>query len=63
MKNMKEKETEKEENIRGKMDDRESAFHYIFNDLKKESSIISEIFFGYNETTNECLNCKKIIKT
>ena len=39
--------------------DRESAFHYYFNDLRKDSSIISEIFFGYNETTNECLNCKK----
>ena len=39
--------------------DIESAFHYNFNELKKEYSIISEIFFGYNETTNECLNCKK----
>ena len=28
--------------------------------LKKDCSIISDIFFGFNETTNECLNCKNI---
>jgi len=38
--------------------DAESAFHFFFKDFKKDSSIISEVFFGYNETTNECLNCK-----
>ena len=40
--------------------DRLNAFNYFFNDFKKECSIISDIFFGFNETTNECLNCKNI---
>ena len=39
--------------------DRNNAFNYFFNDFKQECSIISDIFFGFNETTNECLNCKK----
>ena len=38
--------------------DRNNAFNYFFNEFKKECSIISDIFFGFNETTNECLNCK-----
>ena len=25
----------------------------------EETSIISDIFFGFNEIINECLNCKK----
>ncbi len=29
-------------------------------DFKKECSIISDTFFGFNETKNECLNCKNI---
>jgi len=40
--------------------DRVNAFNYFFNDFKKECSVISDIFFGFNETTNECLYCKKI---
>jgi len=32
--------------------------HFI-NDLKKEGSIISDNFFGFTETSNECLNCKQ----
>ena len=39
--------------------DRNNAFNYFFNEFKKECSIISDFFFGFNETTNECLNCKK----
>jgi len=40
--------------------DKNSAINYFFNDFKKECSIISDIFFGFNETTNECLYCKNI---
>jgi hypothetical protein len=40
--------------------DKNSSFNYFFNEFKKECSIISDIFFGFNETTNECLNCKQI---
>jgi len=38
--------------------DKNNAFNYFFNDFKKQCSIISDLFFGFNETTNECLNCK-----
>jgi len=37
-----------------------NALNYFFNDFKKDGSIISDLFFGFNETTNECLNCKNI---
>ena len=40
--------------------DRVNAFNYFFNDFKKECSIISDTFFGFNETTNECLYCRNI---
>jgi len=40
--------------------DKYSAFNYFLNDFKKEGSIISDLFFGFNETTTECLNCKNI---
>ena len=40
--------------------DKNNAFNYFFNDFKKEYSVISDIFFGFNETTNICLNCKNI---
>ena len=40
--------------------DKNLAFNYFFNEFKKEESIISDLFFGFNETTTECLNCKKI---
>jgi len=40
--------------------DKNNAFRYFFNDFTKECSVISDIFFGFNETTNECLSCKNI---
>ena len=47
--------------------DKDNAFFYFFNEFKKECSIISDVFFGFTKTNNECLNCnnnnnsKKII--
>ena len=38
--------------------DKNDTFNYFFNDFHKECSIMSDIFFGFTETTNECLNCK-----
>ena len=38
--------------------DKQNAFNNFFEDFKKECSIISDVFFGFNETTNICLNCK-----
>ena len=38
--------------------DRLNAFNLFFEDFKKECSIISDVFFGFNETTNVCLYCK-----
>ena len=38
--------------------DKNNAFNNFFIDFKKECSIISDIFFGFNETTNVCLYCK-----
>ena len=38
--------------------DKGNSFNYFFNDFKKECSIISDLFFGVTETTNECLYCK-----
>ena len=38
--------------------DRNSAFTFFMNDFKKECSIISDVFFGFTETTNICLYCK-----
>ena len=40
--------------------DKDNAFNHFFNDFQKDCSIISDIFFGFNEITNECLNCKNI---
>ena len=40
--------------------DKNNSFNHFFNEFKKDCSIISDIFFGFNETTNECLNCKLI---
>ena len=37
-----------------------SALNYFINDLKNNSSVISDIFFGVNETNTICLNCKNI---
>ena len=38
---------------------RQNAQNYIFSDFKKEGSIISDHFFGFTETINECLYCKQ----
>ena len=32
----------------------------FFNEFSKETSILSDLFFGFNETTNICSNCKSI---
>ena len=39
--------------------DKSNAFNHFFDDFQKECSIISDLFFGFNETTNECLYCKQ----
>ena len=38
--------------------DKENAFNHFMDGFKKELSIISDLFFGLQETRNECLNCK-----
>ena len=38
--------------------DKVNAFSHFFEEFKKDCSIISDVFFGFNETTNVCLNCK-----
>jgi ubiquitin C-terminal hydrolase len=38
--------------------DKINSFNYFFNDFKKECSVVSDLFFGFTETTNECLYCK-----
>ena len=38
--------------------DRNNIFNYCYNKFKEESSIISDLFFGLKETSNECLNCR-----
>jgi ubiquitin C-terminal hydrolase len=40
--------------------DKNNAFNNFFDSFQKECSIISDTFFGFNETTNECLYCKNI---
>ena len=40
--------------------DKNNALNYFFNEFQQECSIISDIFFGFTETTNECMNCKNI---
>ena len=39
---------------------KQSALENFFYDFQSELSIISDVFYGFNETTNECLNCKNI---
>ena len=38
--------------------DQKSVFNHFFDKFQNETSIISDIFFGVNELTNICLNCK-----
>ena len=40
--------------------DKNNIFNHFFASFKKETSIISDVFFGIIETTNECQNCKFI---
>ena len=40
--------------------DKNITFAYFFDDFKEQCSIISDIFFGITETTNECVNCKNM---
>ena len=40
--------------------DRDNAFKYFMNDFQKECSIISDVFFGFTETTNVCHFCKNL---
>ena len=39
--------------------DKNNALAHFFEDFKKETSIITDIFFGITETTNICQNCQK----
>ena len=38
--------------------DRNNAFNHFMDEFKQNCSIISDLFFGFNETTTVCLNCK-----
>jgi len=48
------------QNIQLNQYNRDSAFKYFFYEFQKDCSIISDIFFGFNETTNICVNCRSI---
>ena len=39
--------------------DKNNCFNNFFNCFTEDTSIISDLFYGFNETTNICLNCKK----
>ena len=43
--------------------DKSNAFNHFFYDFQQECSIISDLFFGITETTNECLNCKNVFNS
>ena len=38
--------------------DKKNTLNSFVNEFSKETSIISDLFFGFNETTTVCLNCK-----
>ena len=38
--------------------DKNNALSHFLNDFKQNCSIISDLFFGFNETNTICLNCK-----
>ena len=42
--------------------DKNNAWEHFSYEFKNDLSIISDIFFGFNETTNVCLNCKNNYK-
>ena len=39
--------------------DKENCFNHFIEDFKENCSIISDLFFGFNEINTICLNCKK----
>ena len=43
--------------------DKNNAFNSFFSEFSKECSILSDLFFGFNETTNICLNCKNFYES
>ena len=43
--------------------DKNNALNSFFSEFSKECSIISDLFFGFNETTNICLNCKNFYES
>ena len=43
--------------------DRKNALLFFINSYKKMYSKISEIFYGFKETTNMCLNCKNVFNS
>ena len=38
--------------------DKMNAFNHFFEEFKNETSILTDTFFGFNETTNICIYCK-----
>ena len=40
--------------------DKNNSYYHFCLDFMKDSSVISDNFYGINETTNECLNCKNM---
>ena len=43
--------------------DRNNAFEFFIKDAQKECSIISDNFYGINQTTNICLYCKNLFSS
>ena len=39
---------------------KQNSLEHFFSEFQSELSIISDVFYGFNETTNECLNCKNL---
>ena len=48
----------KESNLPLNQYDKDNAFNNFFNEFQKGVSVISDTFYGFNETTNICLPCK-----
>ena len=46
------------DNIPSNQYDKMNAFNHFFEEFKKETSILTDTFFGFNETTTVCLYCK-----
>ena len=39
---------------------KQNALEHFFSEFQSELSVISDVFYGFNETTNECLYCKNL---